>query len=400
MISLFSETPETLQELGARITTKEIQQQPELWQETLAIYEEHKQEVEEFLAKFKKELEAKGENRPIRVIFTGAGTSDYVGDTIAPYLNRVGERDAYTFSPIATTDIVSAPFNYLNPGEPCLLVSFARSGNSPESLAAVEIAGKLVKDIRFLHITCAPEGELAKAGATDPRAYTLLIPKANDKGFAMTGSFSCMALLATLIFDPTPSAEKTLFVETAASMGQVALGQEEKIAEWLSRDFKRVTFLGSGCFSGLAQEAQLKILELAHGLIATSWDSSMGYRHGPKSFVDDKTLVFVFVSNDVYTRHYDLDILNEIDSDNIALETVAIQQNVGADEKLFSGTAFTFEDFLPLPDVYLALPFILVAQAIALKNSIKVENTPDTPSPTGTVNRVVKGVTIHPFEAQ
>ena len=400
MIQLFSEATVKLKELGAHITTKEIQQQPELWQETLAIYEEHKKEVAEFLEKFKTELKAKEETGPIRVVFTGAGTSDYVGDTIAPYLNRLGDRDAFTFSPVATTDIVSAPLNYLNPGEPCLLVSFARSGNSPESLAAVEIASKLVKDIRFLHITCAPEGELAKAGANDPRAYTLHLPRANDKGFAMTGSFSCMALLATLIFDPTPSAEKALFVETAASMGQAALDQEEKITDWLSGDFKRVTFLGSGCFSGLAQEAQLKILELAHGLIATSWDSSMGYRHGPKSFVDEKTLVFVFVSNDVYTRHYDLDILNEIATDDIALKTVAVQQNVSAEEKLFSGTSFTFEDFMPLPDVYLALPFIVVAQAIALKNSIKVNNTPDTPSPTGTVNRVVKGVTIHPFEGE
>ena len=39
----------------------------------------------------------------------------------------------------------------------------------------------------------------------------------------------------------------------------------------------------------------------------------------------------------------------------------------------------------------------LVAQTVALLTSVKVGNTPDTPSPTGTVNRVVKGVTIHPF---
>ena len=70
--------------------------------------------------------------------------------------------------------------------------------------------------------------------------------------------------------------------------------------------------LGSGPFVGLAHEAQLKILELAAGINATSWDSSMGYRHGPKSFVDEHTLVFDFVSNNPYTRQYDLDILDEI----------------------------------------------------------------------------------------
>ncbi|NFA47426.1 tagatose-6-phosphate ketose isomerase, partial [Pediococcus acidilactici] len=37
-------------------------------------------------------------------------------------------------------------------------------------------------------------------------------------------------------------------------------------------------------------------------------------------------------------------------------------------------------------------------QTVALLSSIKVNNTPDTPSATGTVNRVVKGVTIHDFK--
>lgn len=397
MIELFHTAQEELEKMGAHITTAEIAQQPELWQETLAIYDEHKASVAAFLKEFQEELADASIVRPIRVVFTGAGTSDYVGGTIAPYLSRMGEKDVYTFSPIPSTDIVSAPLNYLNPDEPCVLVSFARSGNSPESLAAVELASKLIHHVRFLHITCAPEGALAQEGAKDKRAYTLLIPRANDKGFAMTGSFSCMALLATLIFDTTPEENKALFVETAASMGQAVLASESQIAQWLGDDYTRVTFLGSGCFARLAQEAQLKILELAHGLIATSWDSSMGYRHGPKSFVDDKTLVFIFVSNDVYTRRYDLDILHEIAGDNIALRTIAIQQDA-ASEKNFEGDAFTFEGFTALPDVYLVLPYIMIAQAIALKNSIKVKNTPDTPSPTGTVNRVVKGVTIHPFD--
>ena len=97
----------------------------------------------------------------------------------------VGDLGTYDFKPVATTDIVSAPRDFLNPDEPTVLVSFARSGNSPESLAAVEIAGKFVKNVRFLNITCAPEGRLAVESADDPRALTLLIPRANDKGFKL-----------------------------------------------------------------------------------------------------------------------------------------------------------------------------------------------------------------------
>ena len=388
---MFEKSTEELKALGADITTAEIKQQPELWLDTLKIYQDNLEAIEKFLA----DARAMGEGR-LSVVFTGAGTSDYVGDTAAPYLRHAGDTSLYDFKPIATTDIVSAPRDFLNPDEPTVLVSFARSGNSPESLAAVQVAKTFVKNVKFLNITCAPEGKLAVESADDPDALTLLISRANDKGFAMTGSYSCMTLLTTLIFDAASIEQKTAWVEQIAKMGEDVVAREAEIAAFLAGDFNRVTYLGSGSFVGLAQESQLKILELAHGLIATSWDSSMGYRHGPKSFVDDKTLVFVFMNNDAYTRQYDLDILNEINGDQIAQKTIAVQQDLAP---VFEGESFTFTGFDALPEGYLALPFIMVAQVVSLLNSVRVGNTPDTPSPTGTVNRVVKGVTIHPFEA-
>ncbi|OUP09487.1 SIS domain-containing protein [Collinsella sp. An2] len=387
---MFEKSLEELKGLGADITTAEIKQQPELWEDTYQIYQDNKEAIEKLLA----DACVMGEGR-LSVIFTGAGTSDYVGDTVAPYLRRSGDTDRFDFKPIATTDIVSAPLDFLRADDPTLLVSFARSGNSPESLAAVQVAHTVVKNIKFLNITCAPEGKLAVESADDPDALTLLIPRANDKGFAMTGSYSCMALLSTLIFDTAPDEQKLAWVRDAAAMGREVIEREGEVAAFLAGDFNRVTYLGSGAFGGLAQEAQLKILELAHGLVATSYDTSMGYRHGPKSFVDDKTLVFVFVNNDAYTRQYDLDILHEIDGDGIAQKTIAVQQ---AGSSAFEHESFTFEGHEALPEAYLALPFVMVAQTVSLLNSVRVGNTPDTPSPTGTVNRVVKGVTIHPFE--
>lgn len=177
----------------------------------------------------------------------------------------------------------------------------------------------------------------------------------------MTGSYSCMTLLSTLIFDTASDEQKAEWVETIAKMGEEVISREPEIADYLAGDFNRVTYLGSGSFGGLAQESQLKILELAHGLVATSYDTSMGYRHGPKSFVDDKTLVFVFVNNDAYTRQYDIDILNEIGGDEIAQHTVAVQQD-GA----------TVYEASPSPlrlrgasRGYLALPFVMFAQLSA-----------------------------------
>ncbi len=102
------------------------------------------------------------------------------------------------------------------------------------------------------------------------------------------------------------------------------------------------------------------------------------------------------MSNQPYTRNYDLDILEEIKEDRVTANVIAITQPGTID---FSGMTVLLEDSVSkLPDAYLALAMIMTAQIIALYTSIKVANKPDTPSPTGTVNRVVKGVIIHKYE--
>lgn len=389
---MFKKSNDELSALGADITTKEIMQQPDLWEDTLNIYDTNIDAINKFVA----DAKALGGERRTHIVFTGAGTSAYAGDTLVPYLRREGDNSAFVFQALATTDIVSAPRDFLRPEDPTVLVSFARSGNSPESLAAVERAGQLVENIMYLNITCAPEGKLAVQFAERTDGLTLLIPRANDRGFAMTGSFSCMTVLASLIFDTASHDQKAAWVAQAAKMGREVIEREEEINSWLAGDFDRITYLGSGALGALTREAQLKILELTAGKVATSFDTSMGYRHGPKSFVNDKTLVFDFVSTDPYTRQYDLDILEEIAGDDIAQHTVAVQQLADAN---FGGESFNFANYPALPELYLALPYVLFAQTVALNTSVKVNNTPDTPSPTGTVNRVVKGVTLHPFEA-
>lgn len=379
-------TKSQLEEIGAEITTREIMQQPELWGEAYAIYEEHKSALTEFITNFSKE-----QGKKIRVIFTGAGTSAYVGDVVRPHLIENGDTNAFQFEAIPTTDIVAAPHSYLKADEPTLLVSFARSGNSPESLVTVDLANQLVKNVKHLMITCAPEGKLATNHKADENAYVVLAPaRSNDQGFAMTGSFTSMTLLTLLTFDMVTKNKKEI-IEQIVAMGEQVRDKEEQLQELVDQDFNRVVYLGSGSLSGLTREAQLKLLELTAGKITTVFDSSMGFRHGPKSFVDEKTLAFGFISSNAYTQKYDIDILEEIKGNEIATSVVAIAQNqVG-----YSGQTIDFGQTSLIPDAYAVLPYVMIAQVIALFASIKVANKPDTPSPTGTVNRVVKGVIIH-----
>ncbi|MDQ6601019.1 SIS domain-containing protein [Bacillus salipaludis] len=388
---MFSLSQDILMPLGASITTAEIKQQPELWGETFALYSAKSLKVKLFLQSLTEK-----HNR-IRVIFTGAGTSAYVGDTVTPYLKGKIDEKQWDLMSVPTTAIVSNPYQFLNPDIPTLLISFARSGNSPESVATVRLAEQVVSNLYQITITCSKDGELAQRAGQDENNLLLLMPeRSNDQGFAMTGSYTCMALTALLIFDTLSMEEKLNMVETIRRLGESVISRSADIEQMISTEFDRIIYLGSGGFEGLAREVQLKILELTAGKIATSFDSSLGFRHGPKSFVNEKSVVFVFVSNQPYTRRYDLDMLNELRQDQIASLICAV--SVDGDDN-YAGDTFLFDsDGRNVPDAYLSLPYVMFGQTIALFSSIKVGNKPDTPSPSGTVNRVVKGVTIHEYK--
>lgn len=388
---MFKLEEQELKDLGAIITTTEIKQQPELWAQAYEIYKANKENLNNFIENIGKK------HGQFRVIFTGAGTSAYVGNSVIPYLKKKNDMKKFIIESIPTTDIVSNPYDYLKEDVPTLLVSFARSGNSPESIAALNLGRQIVDDFYHLAITCAPEGKLAQMTKNDEHNYLLLMPsKSNDQGFAMTGSFTCMMLSAILIFDNLDSDIEKAYIDAIIEMGRNVIDRKDEIHELINKDFNRVVYLGSGGLGGLTQEAQLKLLELTAGKIATGYDSAMGFRHGPKSFIDENTLIFVFVSNNEYTRKYDIDVLEEISGDKIAKLTCAI---LVENENNFSGKTFGFENkYNELPDVYLAFPYILFGQTISLFTSVKVNNKPDTPSPTGTVNRVVKGVIIHEYD--
>ena len=383
-------TKEELLELGAEITTREIYQQPDVWKEAFETYQAKREEIAAFL----KGIADKHDY--IKVILTGSGTSAYVGDTLVPYFKEVYDERKWNFNAIATTDIVANPETYLKKDVATVLVSFARSGNSPVSVATVDLAKALVDDLYQVTITCAAEGKLALQAHGDDRNLLLLQPAAsNDAGFAMTSSFTSMMLTALLVFDPTEFAVKAERFEVVSSLARKVLENAADVKELVDLDFNRVIYLGAGPFFGLAHEAQLKILELTAGQVATMYESPVGFRHGPKSLINEDTVVLIFGTTSDYTRKYDLDLVREVAGDHIARRVV-----------LLSDQAFGLENVKEvalgcggvLNDIYRVFPYIVYAQLFALLTSLKVENKPDTPSPTGTVNRVVQGVIIHEYQ--
>jgi tagatose-6-phosphate ketose/aldose isomerase len=369
---------------GGGSTAREIAQQPDVWREAGRVVAARRDEIGAFLRPLM--------DRPdLRIMLTGAGTSAFAGEILAPALSR---RTGRRVDAVATTDVVSNPKEYFVDGGPTLLVSFARSGNSPESVAATELADRLLPECHHLVLTCDRDGQLYERHAGSDGSFVLLMPEAaNDQGFAMTSSFTSMTLAAWLILGDGAGADE-LAGRLAPAAEKLLDAREEDLRGLASSGYKRVVFLGSGPLRGLAHESSLKLLELTAGEIVTYFESPLGFRHGPKSILDDRTLAVLYVSGDPYTRNYDLDLLEELKRTMPSESVIAVSgTEAGAGDPGF----WLVEGVDGLDDAVLALPFVVVAQLLGLFFSLELGYTPDNPFPNQEVNRVVQGVSIHPL---
>lgn len=384
---IFGMNKEKMEGLGAVHTVSEIRQQPMLWQETYNIVKENEEKIKNFLNRGLKEN--------TRIILNGAGTSDYVGDTIYTYLAK---KLNLRVEAIASTDLVSNPEEFIEENVPTILVSYARSGNSPESVGAFNLFKDNVKDISQLVITCNSGGELAKKASISDRDLCVLMPEAsNDKSFAMTSSFSCMLLASLLIFDINNLEENKKYVDIVINQGNSILDTKwEDIKELTELNSSRVVYLGSGALKGLCQEMALKNLELTSGKVVSVCESVLGFRHGPKSIINDETLVIFMNSTNKYTNLYDMDLIKEIngDSGNHKLAVISYERN---EELKDVCDKYIGIDGQTIPEVYTVFNYMLFGQIFGLFNSIRLGISPDNPRPDGTVNRVVKGVVIHKY---
>lgn len=367
-------------------TEKEIWGQPDLWQRVYDKILQDKQSVVSF-------LEVATTHKNLNIILTGAGSSAFIGLSLIGTFNR-NYRNLTTA--VSTTDLVTHPIDYLSPDIPVLLISFARSGNSPESIAAVTLADQICPKVYHLIITCDMDGALANY-KTKSLKYTFILPaEANDKSLAMTGSYSGMLLAGLLMARITEIEKLKDQVSAIRKYATKILNQSSAIKRIAEMNFKRAVFLGSGPLYGTATESHLKVQELTGGKVICKKDSFLGFRHGPKVVIDSTTLVFLLFSNQSYVLNYEADLLNELKSGQEPLYMAGIIEsetlNVQPDELFIlsdKGVQID-EDFLPVC-------FILPAQMIGFFKSLQLGLNPDNPSTNGVISRVVKGVTIYPY---
>ena len=390
MNKIFDVTADKMQETMSTFTLNEIYQQPATWKKTCDQIKACKDDLKKF-------IDQVITCDDFDVILTGAGTSEFVGNALFPALTGLL---GYKVKSYGTTDLVATPEAYLSRTKPTLLISFGRSGNSPESVGAIDVAEVVCDNIYHLFVTCNKDGALSKRAATTGNCYAInLTDETHDQSFAMTSSFSNMYLATYLCFHLDELDETIAKVEKIMAAGQSFLDGKYGIAQKIvaEYDFNRIVYLGSNCLKGIAQESALKMLELTAGRVVTMYDTPLGFRHGPKSIIDDNTITVVYLSDNAYTRQYEVDLIKEMSGQRKGNKIVAVSSHADDAVAALVDYMVVYDLAGETESVLLGLDDILFAQTLAVLKSLSMGITPDNPCPTGEVNRVVKGVTLYPY---
>lgn len=371
-------------------TGVEIEGQPELWLKIWDYINEEHERIKSFLNPLlgKKHLQ---------IVLTGAGSSAFIGETVQ---HRFKFNQNVAPIAVSTTSLVTHFKNYLPLDAPTLLISFARSGNSPESLAVIDRAEKYCTNIYHLAITCNANGELAKKIDSLNNSLTLALPpESEDQGLAMTGSFTGMLLAALIIssFYKKPAIHKSLVEEISEIARNLIEENEDSLEEIALLDFDRIVFLGSGPLLSIARESHLKVQELTDGRIIGKYDSYLGFRHGPKAVINEKSLIVYLFSPDDQVFKYEKDLADQIANDGFSLQTVGIFPSKQQSREVSCDLNIVMNPSVDDDQQELGtLLYVLPAQIIGYYKCLELGLDPDTPSRNNVISRVVEGVTIYP----
>lgn len=391
MKDIFNISSAYMDETASVHLLQEIYQQPSTWKKTYEQVIHEKVVIQNF-------IDQVITCEDFDVILTGAGTSEFVGNTLLPHLNT---RLKYKVKSYATTDILATPDNYLSTTKPTLLISFGRSGNSPESIGVVKVADEICQNLYHLFITCNKDGALSNYAKDHEHCHAInLTDETHDQSFAMTSSFTNMYLATYLCFELSRIKDVLNDLEDIIVTGQRYLDtgypQVKEIVD--VHPFERIVYLGSNSLKGIAQESALKMLELSAGRVVTMYDSPLGFRHGPKSILNDQTLTVIYISDDAYTRNYEIDLIIEMSKERKQNKIIAVLNQPDERVSALVDDTICFDSNSTKPNILLGLNYILFAQMIAAFTSLSLTITPDNPCPTGEVNRVVKGVTLYSYQ--
>jgi tagatose-6-phosphate ketose/aldose isomerase len=374
---------EAQQAAGYADTLREILQQPSTWQDTFDLL--HSTVVQQRVAKAI-------EPRPMHIVLTGSGSSMYIGECLAPMLQSgLG----VPVQAIAAGTLLTHWESVLPPG-PGLLISLARSGDSPESGGVVSTLLAEAPQWRHLVITCNADGKLATQYNNDPRVTVLVLDeRTNDRSLVMTSSFTNLLLGGTALLQRTREAMVENAIDHAASnVRRVFETSSDHVAALAQRDITSVVYLGSGAAFGAAREGALKMLEMTGGKVVTMAETFLGLRHGPMSFIHPSTLIVALLSPNASVRRYEMDVLREVSRKQLGMAKLIVGSEVPA-EVIGPGDVHVDAPFATSnTDTAAVLTDVVVTQLLAFFRCLHLGCKPDAPSE-GVLTRVVEDFAIH-----
>lgn len=379
---LLSRSEEQQRQGGYFHTLREISQQPATWIQTAERMISCAAELREI-------------TREIRtLVLTGSGSSEFAGQCVQAVLRR--ELGVVT-EVISGGTLLAYGEDAVPPGRPLLVVSLARSGDSPESVGAISRLMENETGIRHLILTCNHEGRVADEFREHPNVRVINLDDAtNDRSLVMTSSFSNLLLAARsigLIGNPEQyrGVSKSLN-RIGREFLRAHFGTMARVA---TSNFRRAVFLGSGSRLGAARESALKMLEMTAGAVPTLCDSYLGFRHGPMSFAHSDTLIVCFLSSDPILRAYECDLLHEINEKELGLLKVVVGEDVPVDVVRGSDVVVECPGLSAICDDDSAAIHVMVGQLLGFFRCLEEGLRPDSPSEDGVINRVVQSFKLH-----
>lgn len=285
------------------------------------------------------------------VIFTGCGSTHYLAMSAASLFQQaVG----ISCRAVPSSEVLLHPRQVYGRGKP-LLVAISRSGATTETIQAAE---KFKADFQsdVIVISCYADKPLNAFATLNLAAFA-----GQEISIAQTRSFSSMLVMAEGLAQVISNTFSSRQFSTTHH-AQVAVLREQALQYADPEQFQRVFYLGSGALHGLACEAMLKMKEMS--LTSAEAFHPMEFRHGPKSMIDEQTLLVGLL--DAHTYDAEIAVLNEMRALGAAVVTLSPD----------TPTDIRLEGYQQRPSIVHYMPFL---QWLAYQRAVNKGLNPDAP---------------------
>lgn len=351
------------------LTLDEIRQQPSIWNSILVDILDKEEKYRNFLTPL-------FAIPNLEIVLTGTGSSAYIGDTLEPYLK---DKFHHKVRSIPTSDIISNPYDSLNKDNPTLVITYSRSGNTPETNYCHRIINNYITTVYNLVITCTDNSTLYTMCQSESNTLIVTLPEAaNDKALAMTSGYTSMIFSTILLSELDNLSFITSNLHFVLSYSKELLSSLwSKIYGIVQSNPDRIIFLGTDELSGLSNYCALNILKLTNRKVYSLSLNPKFLANDIFPFIDENSLVVLFHSNKTTNLEYERTFLNGLKNVNkncticiVSEAPVNITSNV--EEFILSSES-------NLSDCFSSMCFAFFGQILAYLYSLHLKLKVDNP---------------------